>query len=317
MTPLRRLRSLLLPLLYVAAVASVAWSARVALDRVDGLSVARATPLVVAFGLLAVQVAVLAAVWALLLRAVGPEMRVSPALAVRSFTLGWLIRYVPGVPASSAGRYVLCREAGYPTASIAAALFYETLLQVGAGALVPAVTIGFALDLRWLWLSPLLVAAICAVTAAAVSPRAVTRLARRVRRAGMASADGFQPAPARALALPYAGAALGSFLAALAFHLIAVATTPLSGADLGLTLFAYGLAGWAGFLVPLLPSGVGVREAVLVALLGPSIGHADALMLAVTARALPVLFDACLGALLGLTVAGAALRTRMPLYRRT
>jgi hypothetical protein len=304
-----RMRRLVLPVLYAVAVGAVAWSALAAGSRVGALSVTWApAPLLLALGVLALQIATLTCVWALLLRAAARSIRPSPWLAIRSFGLGWLIRYLPGVPASSAGRYVVCREAGYPTAAIAAALFYETLLQSGAAALLPAALLSFGLGGRWLWLTPFAVVAVCGLTALAVAPPVVVRLARRLRRAGMVSAEGFRPVPLAALAAPFLGAVLATLLAALAFHLIAVAATPLTGRDLGRNLFAYGLAGWLGFVVPLLPSGVGVREAVLVALLGPQIGHSDALGLAVLARAVPVLFDAAFGAALALASLAGALR---------
>jgi glycosyltransferase 2 family protein len=304
-------RSALVPTLYLAALGAAVWAALAARGRLEDLSVAwtaRLPPIVL---LLTAQLAAMTIAWGLLLRAVDGAVRPSPWLVTRSFVLGWLIRYLPGVPASAAGRYVVCREAGYSTAAVTAALFYETLLQLGAGLLVPSAALAFWLGRTGLWLTPVAVAAVCTLTAVAASPPVVTRLARRLRRAGMASADGFRPPPLRRLAAPFLAMAAGSFLAALAFHQIAVAITPLDGGDVGRAVFAYGLAGFVGFVVPLLPSGLGVREGLLVALLGPAIGHGDALTLAVVARAVPILFDAGLAAALALSVGGGAVRSRL------
>ena len=67
----------------------------------------------------------------------------------------------------------------------------------------------------------------------------------------------------------------------------------------GLAVGTYTLAGAAGVMVLFLPSGLGVREAVIVAFLAPAAGAEPALVLAAAARALSVASDVAFVATVG------------------
>lgn len=284
-----------LPAFHLVMVVTLVWVVTAAVRGIGSVSPSprawEVMPLALLPLALACHITMLIAAWGLLLRAVRPEQPPPPALVVRSFMLGWLVRYMPGPPVGAAGRYLVCREGGYPRAHVAAVLVYEMVLQTGTGVLLPVLTLGFFLGRGALWLVPLGVAASVGLTALATAPPVMRRL---VRWAGTDGAALPCLASPRALAAPALCSALATLCAALSFHLIALAVTPLGSHDLGRVVFAYTLASVIGFVVPLVPSGAGIREAVLVATLGARLGTAEALQLAVLARAALVLFDAVL-----------------------
>jgi len=82
---------------------------------------------------------------------------------------------------------------------------------------------------------------------------------------------------------------------AAGFVLVAAAVVDIGGVDDVLAFGAvYVLAGILGILAFLVPSGLGVREAVITALLSPRIGTADALTIAASARLYATLSDVVL-----------------------
>ncbi|HET7737403.1 MAG TPA: lysylphosphatidylglycerol synthase domain-containing protein [Tepidiformaceae bacterium] len=308
-------RRVVMPAIHVAVAAGVVIAAvpAIAFLRSDHPSWAVA-PLGVALVIFAVQVGALAAGWGLLLARANGGTRPGARLVLRSFLLGWLVRYLPGPPTGPAGKYVACRAAGWPLGPTAAALFYENLLQLGAGLLLPALTIGFVLGAKGAWVSPLAVAVAVVITMAAVSPPVVRRLRRIAGRVGIGSATEVAVLPFRLLVGPGATFFLGAVLAALAFHVVAVTVSDLPASDVGRSLFVFGLASAVGFVVPFAPSGAGVREGVIVATLGPTIGGPEALSVAIVARATAITFDALLATTFG---AGYVLLALMRRFRRS
>ena len=91
------------------------------------------------------------------------------------------------------------------------------------------------------------------------------------------------------------------------FWLCASGLVTVPADDLALYMGAFTVAWLAGLLAIYAPGGLGVREAVLVALLHGRIGAADALVVAAAPRLVLVLADVLLAA-----VSTAALRRRGP-----
>lgn len=305
-----RLRRLLPPLLWFAVGVAVCVAAVTAAGQVDdrrgGWALA---PLGYVVALCFAQVALLASAWTVILRRVSSSP-VGAAAGARSFLLGWLSRYLPGPPTGPAGKYLATCRAGYPPGEVSAALFYEQVLQLGATAAVPALTFPFLFGARWLWLVPIAAALTAAGAVLAVQPAVIRRLGRLAGRAGMRSAADVRPLPLRLLILPGLLTLAASFLPALAFHLVAWTVTPWPLDDVGSAVFIFGLASFVGFVIPFLPSGAGAREAVIVGLMAASIGHAGAISSAVVARAVGVLLDAAIGALLAVSYAAGPLLPR-------
>lgn len=256
-------------------------------------------PLLAAVAMIALQVTLLALAWRLILATLRPPGPGS-SVAVRSFALGWLSRYIPGPPTGLAGKFLVCRSAGYSNGAIAAALFYENVLLLAAGAALPALTLGFALGMRWVFIEPLLLLATIAGAAAVTRPTLMRGAARVLGRGRLPSLVQLQPVPRRALVGPAAMVFAAAACAGVSFHIVAVTLTDLPAGNLGLSLLIFSAASLTGFVTPFAPSGAGVRETVIVALLGPYVGGTDALSVAIVARGVAILLDVAIaGGLLG------------------
>ncbi len=234
----------------------------------------------------AAQVAVLAWAWNRLGRASWAE---APAgTAMRSFAAGWVARYVPGPPTGPAGKFLALREASLPADRIGVLLWMEQALQLGAAVVVPALLVVPALGREWL---PAALAGLVvglAVALGGARPATVRWVARRLGRRGGGPEGWVAPADAGAA---FVGMATATLLAGLAFHITAVVVSdwPLGRWVEGTLAFC--VASLIGYLAPFAPAGAGVRESVLVAVLGSQVGSANALVAAVAARATAVVVD--------------------------
>ena len=186
---------------------------------------------------------------------------------------------MPGTVWQYAGRTAMARAAGAPLRLVAVSLPIEL-----AGALLGAAA----------W-APLVFGAVGLLVPAAVIAGAAGVAARGpVRsRTGRAAVDALAW---YALAYPLAGA--GFWLTGRA-----VVGTPVR--ELGFYLGSFALAWLAGVVAVYAPGGLGVREAVLVALLRGRLGVADALVLAAASRVVFVVADVALAGV------GAAIAHRL------
>ncbi len=245
--------------------------------------------------LMVLQVAVLAAGWRAIGRAHWPAG--DRWLWLRSFANGWVARYVPGPPTGPAGKYLALRDAGMPTAAAAAMLWVDQVLSLAAGVVVPAVMVVPAFGADWMPAAAAGIAAAAGLAGAGARPGLVRRVSGRFSPRG-AREGAAVPVPD--LAAGFAALTVAAFAAGLAFHVVAVVVSPwpLSRWEEGVVVFS--LASLAGYVTPFAPSGAGVRESLIVALMGTHLGAPTALTVAVVARATSVLVDAVvLGAAYG------------------
>ncbi|MPZ23610.1 MAG: hypothetical protein GEU28_08700 [Dehalococcoidia bacterium] len=268
-------------------------------------------PLAVAVAACVAQVVVLAGAWGCCLRAVRPPLDLRRAAVIHSFSLGWLARYLPLPSISPAGKLVVGLRAGYPPALVTAALVYQQVTQFLGVLLVPGFVLAAVLGLERLWLLPVIAAAITGGVAATVSLTSSGLLQRAALSLKIGGAHDLGRVTPPALFPPTILYVAGSLLACLSFHSVAVAVSSWPADAVGRSVFIFSTASAIGYLVPFLPSGAGVREGVILALLGPEIGTSAALTVAISARAVAVLVDSGLGALLGLHYVLAALRSRL------
>jgi len=232
------------------------------------------------------------AAWVLLLRGCGAPLGLRDGLLV--FCIAQFGKYVPGNVAQHLGRVWLAREHGVPAAPVVFTIAVETLTAVLVGLLLIAVSLASMPDpadaaLRWRML---------AFAAPAVAGVAVLlHLLNRYRPWPLRRLLGDQPFP-----LPGSGAfALYVASHAASFLLMSVATDLVARfvfgvADPHFALLPGVLAmGWvSGFVVPGAPAGLGVREAVLLAGLGPLLGPGPAAGVTLATRLLGSVADALL-----------------------
>jgi uncharacterized membrane protein YbhN (UPF0104 family) len=204
---------------------------------------------------------------------------VPPRGLVAAYYLGQLAKYLPGGGWQYLGRAALAARLGLPLRAGAASLGVEALCMLGgAAAVAPLALAGSGRGAAGA------AAALAAIGAAALaasrSPRVRRLAAAALRRAAGTGAAVRPRQVARAVAL-YAGswAVFG-----LALWLIARALFAVPAADLALYAGVFAIAWIAGFAAVFAPGGLGVREAVLVALLASRIGESEAIVLATASR---------------------------------
>jgi hypothetical protein len=204
--------------------------------------------------------------------------RPAPLATARAYYLGHLGKYLPGKAWAlfMRGALVQGREVRLGVAIITA--FYEVLTTMAAGALVAAVLFAWqppaAVALPWdpVLVGVLLLALVGVPLLPGVFNRLVGRLAARFQ-----TVESFRLPRLRAgtLLQGLAASACGWSLLGLSLWATLQAVLP-EAQTLTVTLWArhtaiVGLAYVAGFLAVFMPSGVGVREVVLLALLTPEL----------------------------------------------
>ena len=232
--------------------------------------------------LMAAALAVVAAAcaWLGVLRLLG-----APATrrCVPVYLLAQFAKYVPGGVWQYAGRTALARDVGIPARTTGLSITVEI-----ASALTASLTLS------------LLLFGVVGVTAALILLAVAAALSRvrrgRTRRSVTAGVLLYLPS------VVLCGASL---------WLVARALLPDAGAGVLFYVGAWSAAWAAGLVVVFAPGGIGVREAVIVALLRPHLGTADAAVVAAASRLVVTLADAAAAAL------GASLHRRRPRVRTT
>ena len=220
-------------------------------------------------------------VWPFILRQIGAPI---PSGSIGLFLQSQLGKYVPGSVWHYAGRVGLARSRGVAVRSTLVSLGVE----VGASALAAVIVGLFVLPIAIA--VPLAIAVAIAVAVIGLAPgrtpgRLLDPLIRVVRRivplsvVDMRQALRAMPA-ATALYIPV-WAVYG-----VAFWLTARALFPVPTTEIVFFTAAFALGWLAGMVVVFAPGGIGVREAVLVGLLAPRVGHAEAIVIAGASRLL-------------------------------
>jgi uncharacterized membrane protein YbhN (UPF0104 family) len=211
----------------------------------------------------------LVAAWRDLLALAGHKT--SAVWAFEIYGKSQVAKYMPGNIFHLAGRQALGMASGAPPAALAKSIFWELVLLACAGACVAC----FSLPLVWPGMTAPLATGIAAIVLIAG-----LMVVRNYCRRGFASALLWQIV----------------FLAAAGF-LFAVILTMLGAAEhRGVAgwiqvVGAYALAWLAGFVMPGAPAGIGIREAVLILLLGGTVSEGGLLTAVVLSRAVTATGD--------------------------
>lgn len=196
--------------------------------------------------------------------------RVRPPLidALAVFLASWLGRYVPGILPYAAGKFAMGLRIGHSKAALAASVLYENAIVLSIGAISSSIIIPVALAGDG---SPRLFigAGLAGIAGLALlSPPVFHKLI------GLATRLARRSSIPRASLLSYRGILAGGALATLAmvlngagFAFVLSAFVELSAAELLASAAIFNLAGVVGVAVLPVPSGLGVREAVLIGLL--------------------------------------------------
>ncbi len=201
--------------------------------------------------------------WRLIMRSFGdPLGRSESAFIWFASILG---RYVPGNVAMVAGRIAMCRQRGIPASTTFASLVYENALILISALLLAASSVPFWPPFPYERYA-LLLAALAPVGLFFLHPGVFRRLAnaalRRFGRGPLAATLPF--GRVLLLLLYYVG---GWLLIGLAFAALTASITAVEPGYLPLLIGGYAFAWEVGFLSFITPSGLGVKEAALLAVL--------------------------------------------------
>jgi len=235
-------------------------------------------------------------VWPYILRRLGVR---ATASWITLFFTSQLAKYLPGSVWQYAGRVGLAHGRGVPVQTGLVSVVDEVVLSAAAAAIVGALVLPTAAALA------VLVAVAVLIVATYLFVRRRDDLARRAAttaRVDVATLSAaLRSAPSVGLLyLPVWG------LYGLAFWLTGRALFDVPVSQLGVYVGVFALAWLAGLAAIFAPGGIGVREAVMVALLADRLGEAHAIVLAGTSRLVLAAVDLVAG---GVSLA-------LPLFKR-
>jgi hypothetical protein len=219
--------------------------------------------------------------WWLTLRALGQPVGWGQAARVHLYST--LAKYAPGYAWQLLGKAYLTRQLGAPAGVVAAGMGLELALLVLAGLWVAATALPENLAASWLgeafWPGGLWAARAGLLLALVGLPFGAAWLARRNTR----------PAAALRIQPWLALAALGAIVAGwwafgFSYWMLGAALRPLPWEQVGLFTFTLAVSFLVGLAVVIVPASIGVRESMMVLILGPALGAPLAVVLAGLAR---------------------------------
>jgi uncharacterized membrane protein YbhN (UPF0104 family) len=223
----------------------------------------------------------------------GAKQRIPMRDSALAYFASQPMKYLPGSFWILPGRVVLLRRMGHDVSLSSAALLFEMVTHTISCALVAAVALTITglgspvyRDAAWLIFGGSLAAGLALVA----SPALVGRLLRRNAGIRQAMAQLAQvPVSARMgnLLLTVMGYAVMWLVMGASLYFVVIAAGPKRDLGLlGVSIAAFALSWLAGFLTPISPGGIGVREGITVLLLTPFLGAAVAVTVALLARVL-------------------------------
>ena len=204
-----------------------------------------------------------------------------PVATLRIWARSYLLRYEPSGAIGFLYRVRERERLGATTPQVLAASGYEQLAAVTAGALVAV--LAFAIAGATPPLPAVVLAAALAAVAIAVRPALLgDRIARWLARRGVTVAG---PLRGRTLALLVAINGLGWVATGCGAALLAEGLLGPAAPGAFVLLGAFALSLTVGALLPLLPAGIGPRDAALTVALAPVVGPGAAAVLTIALRA--------------------------------
>jgi uncharacterized membrane protein YbhN (UPF0104 family) len=214
----------------------------------------------------------LAAAWIWLLRVCG-ETSIDWNSLCRIYGKSQIAKYIPGNIAHIAGRHTMGRLVGVSHSRLAIAALYEIIGLVSAALIITLIGGRGVLDqftsISWsIYLLPIILFAYLSTP----------WLLQRFR-------PNTVPVSALLMLPPLIYYALFFLVSGIALVVIGIYTDSFTiGSNTLIILSAFAIAWSVGFLTPGAPSGVGIREAILILLLSPFTSEANALILALLFR---------------------------------
>lgn len=223
---------------------------------------------------------------------VGLGGRLAAPRAVEIWWVSQAARFVVTMVGSAAGRIVLAAREGVRLEVAAGAQVVEMVLLVGWSTLLGALPASGVPVTSWARVALLVASAagLVALPWCAPAGLAFARRFRRFRPDAGAVAGGVASIDRPRLILAEGAYGLNAVLRSAAFVLVACGLVPVDGGDVLVLVAAWNLSAVAGF-IGITPAGIGVREAVMIALLSDQLGVGGAATLAVAWRGWELAFE--------------------------
>jgi glycosyltransferase 2 family protein len=229
--------------------------------------------------------------WRALLTGLGSPLRVP--VAARIFFVGQLGKYLPGSVWPVLAQMEIATAHKVPRHRTAGASVLTMLVSLLTGLIIAIIALplsGGSTPYEWAFIAaPFLLACLYPK----VLNWGFSRLLRLAKRPPLD-----HPLGGRAIAISLAWSSVSWICYGFQIWVLAIRVGAPAGKALPLAIGAFAFAWCAGFLVVLAPAGAGVREVIMVAILGPVVGTAPATAIALVSRAVTAVAD--------LVVAGVA-----------
>ncbi len=255
-------------------------------EQVQGISLVPNIQTVSGVILLMLSVLVSGILWGRVLNKLVPSKNVSNVDALRIHTASWLLKYIPGQAGSYVNKVAWGVKQGYSKKALTNSFIYENALLLFASIIITFPVVMIALSARLsqniLLFAPLLVAVPLAVVLHQKTFYTVTNTLFTKLRKQTISEDLFLRT--EQIALLQVEFIIPRLLTGAAFVCIAASLVSVSPSDYIPLGAIYILAGVVGLLAIFVPSGLGVREAVIVLLASAYMPPAQAVIVSVAAR---------------------------------
>lgn len=235
-------------------------------------------------------IAASAVLWTLTFRAVThTQSRMRSGMAAS--LMSWLLKYIPGQVGALLWKLKWGSNLGVKKSKTALAFAYENALLTVASTVptIPIILFHYQTDRKLLWTALYLSALVLLfILARSYTAKLFAQLASKLTGQDLSGEHFLSGLPLLRLALLFI---LPRLLNAFAFVALAESMADVSSGDYLFLGASYVLAGIVGIWAILVPSGLGVREGVLVALTGSLLGVEVAISIAIVARLFTTVSD--------------------------
>jgi uncharacterized membrane protein YbhN (UPF0104 family) len=251
---------------------------------------------IVATIVFAVAVPLTGVLWARIVRVLDPTARISSAEAVAVQCASWLLKYIPGQVGSVVNKVVWARKKDISRTLVVISFIYENvflqLASIVPSAVILLISLGpqiFGDNVTLLVAPVVIVVPLALVLYKSFFHKMIALPARRVLKKEVPADFFLGPVRSLGFTLEFLGPRIVN---GIGFLLICATVTEVTPDEWLPFAAAYVLAGALGILAFFVPSGLGVREAVIVLILGQYMSVPEAIVISLLARLISTVGDA-------------------------
>jgi hypothetical protein len=273
------------------------------IDQFQPTAIFRFRPLIASLSVLGFIIAIIwwGIVWYILIPS-KERHKVSFIQAIQIHLYAWLARYIPGKVAMLVGKVQASRKFGISKRATLFSTAYEQLLQIASAVIIGTLLVGLA----WYEITGSIWGLVIMLTITTISiirlhPKIFYPLANTIlQKLGRQTLD-----PQLLHTFPKILSItslyiIGQIINGVSFFLLIKAVYPIMNQSLVYIIGSYSLAGVIGIMAIVVPSGLGVKEGVLTALLSQLAPLPIAIQLSILTRIVSTLIDAIIAIILAI-----------------